>query len=184
MEIAPPNFAKTLKAISERSDLRAPSPNPSPGVADKSGVTIARTALADPTAEKLELLLKGQRKVLEQLLFRTTELELVITGGEHRFIGRAMDEIEEAETELALFELSRAIIAEALIPPGREATASTLLEVCADRPTLVALIGDLRRLVNAIEHSRERARDAATERARHAGAASARLETAGFGPYA
>lgn len=147
-------------------------------------MTISRTALADPTAEKLELLLKGQRKVLEQLLFRTTELELVIGGGEHRFIGKALDEIEHAETELALFELSRAIIAEALIPPGREATASTLLELCADRPVLVGLIGDLRRLVTAIEHSRQRARTAAVDRARMAGEASARLEAVGFGPYA
>ncbi len=152
--------------------------------ADWKRVTISRTALADPTAEKLELLLKGQRKVLEQLLFRITELELVIGGGEHRFIGKALDEIEAAETELALFELSRAIIAETLIPPGREANASTLLEVCADRTVLVGLIGDLRRLVTAIENSRNRARAAAADRARMAGEASARLEAVGFGPYA
>ena len=146
-------------------------------------MTITLSALAQPTADKLQVLLQGERRVLEQLLFRTTELELLLGGGEHRYVARALDEIADAEEELAMYELSRSIIIEALLPGDGQDASSGFLELCSDRPGLVQLIEDLRRLLTAVENSRERCRRLATERAVTAGSASRRLESSGFGPY-
>lgn len=147
-------------------------------------MTITLSSLAQPTAEKLEVLLQGERRVLEQLLFRTTELELLLGGGEHRYVARALDEIADAEDELGMYELSRSIIVEALIPEGTGGDSNAFVELCADRPALVQLIDDLRRLLTAVENSRDRCRRLATEKAVASGSASRRLESAGFGPYA
>ena len=146
-------------------------------------MTITFSALAQPTADKLQVLLQGERKVLEQLLFRTTELELLLGGGEHRYVARALDEIADAEEELAMYELSRSIIVEALLPGDGAADSSRLLELCADRPSLLQLIEDLRRLLTAVEHSRERCHRLAADRAVTTGSASRRLESSGYGPY-
>lgn len=146
-------------------------------------MTITRTALAAPTVEKLLALIAGERKVLEQLLFRLTELELLLAGAEHRFIGKALDEIDHVENDLAMYELSRAIVVETLLPPNAAPTANSLLEICTDNPQLSRMMDDLRRLVAAIEHSRERCKRLAGERAHSVGTATHRLETHGFGPY-
>jgi hypothetical protein len=83
-----------------------------------------------------------------------------------------------------MYELSRSIIVETLIPEGTGGDSNAFVELCADRPALVQLIDDLRRLLTAVENSRDRCRRLATEKAVASGSASRRLESAGFGPYA
>lgn len=146
-------------------------------------MTITHNALAAPTIDKLVALLNGERKVLEQLLFRITELELLLAGAEHRFVAKSLDEIDHAENDLAMYELSRAIVVETLLPPNVPPTATSLLDICADHPQLIRALDDLKRLVAAIEHGRERCRRISQERVETVGTAERRLQHQGFGPY-
>jgi hypothetical protein len=60
------------------------------------------SALATPTHQDLIAIMSNQRRLLEQLLFRHAEISMLIAAGEHRFVGRAIDEALEVEPSWGL----------------------------------------------------------------------------------
>ena len=88
-----------------------------------------QTLMGEPSPDGLSDVLKTQHRLVEEMLFRTIELTALVDAGQHRFIGRALDDLERAERELGQTELVRAAITEAIVgaPPGTEPTLSELL---------------------------------------------------------
>jgi hypothetical protein len=106
------------------------------------------------------------------MLFRTIELTSLVDAGQHRFIGRALDDLDRAERELGQTELVRAAMTEAILGPqqGTEPTLSELLAVVdGDTATAISTTADQIRLGLAqIEAVRNNAASAAGERASRA----------------
>lgn len=86
--------------------------------------------LTNPDADALAEVLNTQRRLIEEVLFRTLELTALIEAGQHRFLGRALDDLERAEVALGEAEIARAAITEAMIesPPGYEPSLADVLE--------------------------------------------------------
>ena len=109
--------------------------------------------------EALVAVLTHQRRLLEQLLFRHTELRLLIEAGEARFISNSLGEIDEAETELGTSEVLRAAIADELGSIHRLGSDPSLTDLIGVAPgrlvaPLTALSADLSRLLHSIEEHR------------------------------
>ncbi|MDH4117537.1 MAG: hypothetical protein OEZ14_12870 [Acidimicrobiia bacterium] len=109
--------------------------------------------------------LANERRTLEELLFRHAEISMLIAAGEHRFVGRAIDEALDVESRLAAGELMRAIaVAEVY---GDDATLAQVLAAApADAAEhLARLADDMARLVSEVERYRREASAWAGERA-------------------
>jgi hypothetical protein len=130
---------------------------------------VMNLALAAPTYDDLVAVLANQRRLLEHLLFKHAEIAMLIAAGEHRFVGRAIDEALEVEAELGATDMVRAMTAIALHPPtgGLEPSLGELLAGAPDNlATHLAKLGDdLGRLMVEIERYRTQASAWAGERA-------------------
>ena len=124
--------------------------------------------MGQPSADGLSDIMRTQHRLVEEMLFRTIELTALVDAGQHRFIGRALDDLERAERELGQTELVRAAITEALVgsPPGAEPTLSQLLS-SIDGDTATAIDETAARIrsgLERIEAVRHDAVSTATER--------------------
>lgn len=125
------------------------------------------TALASPTHHDLIGLLANERRLLERLLFRHAEISMLVAAGEHRFVGKAIDEALEVETELANCDLVRAMMTAALDPSGQDLPMSELIARSPEdlRPQLESLFKDMKRVMAQIDRYRAEAAAWAGERA-------------------
>ncbi|MGF1666988.1 MAG: hypothetical protein ACFCVC_12040 [Acidimicrobiia bacterium] len=122
------------------------------------------SALATPTHQDLIAIMSNQRRLLEQLLFRHAEISMLIAAGEHRFVGRAIDEALEVEAELGAVELLRAMTTIGIdgdvpiskIIAGAPTDAAAILRRLAD---------DMGRLLEEVARYRTQAATWAGERA-------------------
>ncbi len=131
-----------------------------------------QTLMGQPSADGLSDLMRTQHRLAEEMLFRTIELTALVDAGQHRFIGRALDDLERAERELGQTELVRAAMTEAVLGTkgGAEPTLSELL-AAVDDETAAALsttAGQIRSTLERIEVVRRDAVSTATERASRA----------------
>jgi len=130
-------------------------------------------------------LLTHQRALLEQLLFRHTELRLLIEAGEARFLGRTIDEIDSIESELGTLEMLRAMTTEE-IAHGHDLPSdpslAELIRVVPEpaREGLTVLADDLRELMRAIEGHRTHGSEIAGRRAQRLADASIRPASDGY----
>lgn len=90
--------------------------------------------LATPDPDGLIEVMKTQHRLLEDMLFRSIELSALVEAGQHRFIGQALDDLEQAELQLGKAELVRAAITEAILgsAPGIEPSLSDVLSALDD----------------------------------------------------
>ena len=111
-----------------------------------------QTLMGQPSPDGLSDVLKTQHRLVEEMLFRTIELTALVDSGQHRFIGRALDDLERAERELGQTELVRAAITEAIVgaPPGTEPTLSELLSTI-DGDTAAAIDETATRIRSSLE---------------------------------
>lgn len=133
------------------------------------------SALATPTHQDLIAIMSNQRRLLEQLLFRHAEISMLIAAGEHRFVGRAIDEALEVEAELGAAELLRAMTTigfgggpgPAGGPGGGDVAISQIItDAPADAAaTLGRLADDMGRLIQEVGRYRSQAAAWAGERA-------------------
>ena len=123
--------------------------------------------LASTSPDALLSVLSYERRLLEQLLFRTSELTMLIEAGEHRFVQRALEEVQEVEDELGAAEVLRAAVVETLVPGEPDPTIDDVIDHAPEsqRPALVGLARDLRRLEAGIEEQRRVGQVAAGKRA-------------------
>ncbi len=125
------------------------------------------TALASPTYYDLIGLLANERRLLERLLFRHAEISMLIAAGEHRFVGRAVDEALEVEAELAACDLTRAMMLVGLTPRGDDMSMAELIsEAPAEfQAPLGDLTRDMKRIMAQVDKYRREAAAWAGERA-------------------
>lgn len=125
------------------------------------------TALASPTYHDLIGMLANERRLLERLLFRHAEISMLIAAGEHRFVGKAIDEAIEAETELASCDLVRAMMTSALVEAGHDLSMSELIAQAPNelQPQLQASAREMKRLMAQVDRYRTEASHWAGERA-------------------
>ena len=124
--------------------------------------------MGHPSADGLSDVMRTQHRLVEEMLFRTIELTALVDAGQHRFIGRALDDLERAERELGQTELVRAAMTEAILgsPPGAEPTLSDLLSTM-DSDTAAAIdatAAQIRSSLDRIDEVRHGAVSTATER--------------------
>lgn len=138
--------------------------------------------LSTSSHEALVSVLSYERRILEQLLFRHIELSMLINAGEHRFVARALDEVNTVEGELGAAEILRAAVVEALVPDVRDPGIDTVIDrsPAALTAALESLALDLRRLHEGIEAQRTAAYDEAGRRAEMLASAQARLNAGGY----
>ncbi len=128
------------------------------------------SALATPSHQDLIAIMSNQRRLLEQLLFRHAEISMLIAAGEHRFVGRAIDEALEVEAELGAAELMRAMTTIGIGTITGIDGEGTLSEIIADAPseaaaTLGRLADDMGRLLQEVARYRTQAATWAGDRA-------------------
>ena len=125
------------------------------------------TALASPTYHDLIGLLANERRVLERLLFKHAEISMLIAAGEHRFLGRAIDEALEVESDLAACDLMRAVLITGLSEGMDETDMTTLISKAPGEfeEPLEAIMKDMKRLVTQVDRYRHQAAAWAGERA-------------------
>lgn len=124
--------------------------------------------MTEPSAAGLSDVMRTQRRLVEETLFRTIELTALVDTGQHRFIGRALDDLERAERQLSQTELVRSAMTEAILgtPPGEEPTLSDLISA-VDEDTasiLSATAEEIRAMLARIEAVRHEAVPSAHER--------------------
>lgn len=97
--------------------------------------------MAAPTGVGLSDLMRTQQRLVDEMLFRTIELTALVEAGQHRFIGRALDDLERAEQRLSQTEVIRAAMAESIVssPPGMEPTLSDVLDALDDETSTAIL---------------------------------------------
>jgi hypothetical protein len=125
------------------------------------------TALASPTYHDLIGLLANERRLLERLLFRHAEISMLVAAGEHRFVGKAIDEAIEVENELAGCDLMRAMVTSALADGGQDLSISELIATAPDeiKPQLESTAKEMKRLMTQVDRYRAEAAAWAGERA-------------------
>lgn len=133
------------------------------------------SSLASPTHHDLVAVLSNQRRLLEQLLFRHAEISMLIAAGEHRFVGRAIDEALEVEAELGATELLRAMTVAGL--GGEDPTLADLASGAPDDAAvqLTRLAADMSRLLDEVRRYRSQAAAWAGDRAEQMAQAVARF---------
>jgi hypothetical protein len=148
----------------------------SPLSADRSRVN--DSALDSSVYRDLVAAMSNERRLLDRLLFRHAEISMLIAAGEHRFIGRAIDEALEVEDELGAAELVRAMTtAELESMSGELSIADLVAEAPADIALqLGRLADDMNRLLVEVDRYRKQASAWAGDRAERVGRA-----IAGFG---
>ena len=139
---------------------------------DGIGVKHLQMLMSQPSADGLSDIMRTQHRLVEEMLFRTIELTALVDTGQHRFIGRALDDLERAERELGQTELVRAAMTEAVLGTsgGAEPTLSELL-AAVDEGTAAAInatASQIRSNLDRIEAVRHDAVSTATERASRA----------------
>ena len=138
---------------------------------DGIGVKHLQMLMSQPSADGLSDIMRTQHRLVEEMLFRTIELTALVDTGQHRFIGRALDDLERAERELGQTELVRAAMTEAVLGTsgGAEPTLSELLAAVEDTAAaLNATASQIRSNLDRIEAVRHDAVSTATERASRA----------------
>ena len=124
--------------------------------------------MTEPSAGGLSDVMKTQHRLVEEMLFRTIELTSLVEAGQHRFIGRALDDLERAERELGRTEMVRAAMTEAILgaSEGVEPTLSDLLSAVDhdSAATIRTTAAQIRRGLAQIEEVRNEAGTTATER--------------------
>ena len=140
------------------------------------------TALASPTYYDLIGLLANERRLLERLLFRHAEISMLVAAGEHRFVGKAIDEAIEVEAELANCDLMRAMVTSALNEDGQDVSMSELITASPDefRPALESAFKEMKRLMVQVDRYRIEASAWAGERADQLRAAIERFGQQGY----
>ena len=144
-----------------------------------------QTLMGQPSTDGLSDIMRTQHRVAEELLFRTIELTALVEAGQHRFIGRALDDLERAECRLGQTELVRSAMTEAILG-SRKGVEPSLSEVLAsvDDETATAISAtatEIRAVLAKIAEVRQGAASAAAERATRAGRAlSAATSEAGL----
>ena len=125
------------------------------------------TALGSPTYHDLIGLLANERRLLEKLLFRHAEISMLVAAGEHRFVGKAIDEAIEVESELASCDLVRAMMTSALAKSGEDLSMSELIAHAPDaiKPQLESAAKEMKRLMVQVDRYRVEASAWAGERA-------------------
>ena len=125
------------------------------------------TALASPTHYDLIGLLANERRILERLLFRHAEISMLIAAGEHRFVGRAVDEALEVEMELASCDLTRAVMICGLSERHDDLTMSDLIAEAPDefKTQLTELTDEMKRIMAQVDRYRREAAAWAGDRA-------------------
>lgn len=141
--------------------------------------------MSEPNPDGLADLMRTQQRLVEEMLFRTIELSVLVESGQHRFIGRALDDLEGAERELGRTELVRAAMTEAILgsKPGAEpALADVLAVVDGEKSAVIARTGEeIRATLTEIDRVRRDAAHAVAERVTRARrAASAASSTTGL----
>jgi len=124
--------------------------------------------LARPEVAGLTTILTHQRRLLERLLYRTRQLELLIDAGEGRFVARALDETSTIEEELAASEMARAVVTQALVAgTDTEPTLTAIASVVDDgEAALLHQAGaEVIRLYDEVAAARRRAEARAGSRA-------------------
>jgi FlgN protein len=107
----------------------AENPNSTAATADA-----ATTASADDAWASLCTRLWLERDLLEQLLFKLTEVQLVVGSGSTRWLNKADDEARHALVALQDTEVARAVAVEDLIRRCNVGSDSTLRELIAIAP--------------------------------------------------
>ncbi len=128
--------------------------------------------MAQPSAGGLSDVMRTQQRLVDELLFRTIELTALVDAGQHRFIGRALDDLERAEHELGQTELVRSAMTEAILG-SREGAEPSLSELLAavddDAATAISTTAaEIRSGLARIEAVRHDAVSTASERASRA----------------
>lgn len=127
-----------------------------------------RRLFTTPDADSLAEVLTTEERLIEEVLFRTLELTALVESGQHRFIGRALDDLEAAEFSLGEAELARAAITEAMLGsmPGHEPSLTEVLEaVDSDRRDGLSDTAErIRTTLDELSEVRTRATATATER--------------------
>ena len=143
--------------------------------------------MAQPSAGGLSDVMRTQQRLVDELLFRTIELTALVDAGQHRFIGRALDDLERAEHELGQTELVRSAMTEAILG-SREGAEPSLSELLAavddDAATAISTTAaEIRSGLARIEAVRHDAVSTASERASRARRAlrTATSETGTYG---
>ena len=138
--------------------------------------------LAASSHETLISVLSYERRLLEQLLFRHAELSLLLGAGEHRFVGRALDEVHSVEGELGATEVIRAAVVEALVPEVSEPSIDDVTRTAPPAlvPALERLTLDLRRLHDDIEDHRRSGFETASRRSDMVGRAQSGFGARGY----
>jgi hypothetical protein len=92
---------------------------------------------------------------------------MLIAAGEHRFVGRALDEAMIAESELAETDLLRALLTVAIEPGLDDVGIETVIAAAPSdvRPNLETLARDMRRIMAQVDLYREQASNWAADRA-------------------
>lgn len=91
--------------------------------------------LEDMSGESLADVLRHEVALLERLVLRLTECNLLLGAGEYRHLPSAIDEVHEVEQELSAAEMVRAIIVDRLVEAeGRQPAEPTLTTILARLP--------------------------------------------------
>lgn len=117
----------------------------------------------------LTTVLHQEAAILDDLIFRLVKMELLIEAREARFLGLAIDEIDDRAAELGEVELARALAATDAadaVGLGDDASLSDL--VAHAEPALRGVLGDLQNRLRALSDEVEQIthRGAVTLRAR------------------
>jgi len=117
----------------------------------------------------LTALLLHQRALLERLRYRHIQLRVLLEAGESRFLGRAIDELADAEEELTDVEEARASVAAGLAEIAGLPERADLRTLSSTAPThlaglLTSLGEDLEALLAEVEAERRAARTIAHAR--------------------
>ena len=92
----------------------------------------------------LTTVLQQEVAILDDLIFRLVKAELLIEAREARFLGLAIDEIDDRAAELGEVELARALAArDAATAVGLDADASLSDLVAHAEPAFRGVLGDL-----------------------------------------
>lgn len=146
------------------------------------GTPEARAALATRFPALVGLLSK-ERQHLERLVFKQTELLLLVEAEQHRFLARSSDEVGDMERDLGTIEAARAMlvadIAALLGVPDEKLTLSALIREAPapEASALTTLRDELLDLAEECKGLGERGVKAAATRLQRISAAVKQLES-------
>jgi hypothetical protein len=99
------------------------------------------TSSTRPAFERLAAVLDQELASLRRLLYRMKVCTLHLSGGDARFLVRAVDDLDDAQASLSLIELSRAAaVAEAADAVGLDEGTCTLRALAEHAPSDLQLV--------------------------------------------